>query len=185
MYDSDYYRRDIHENWYKNAGMLRPDQYAAACYTLGLRFHDSDDDTPRNPGVITSIGCGEGVLEAFLEQLGHHVIGVDPSPGAQALYRGSLLLDTYPGNDGTVIFCESIEHLPHDVFDDIWFRIPAGTRIIVTNWESFHPIHPDGTGWDHVAHIDDALYDRLSEGHRVVKRRGSHLVLERTTTWHP
>lgn len=104
-YDVAYYQRDNHENRYKQAGMLRPDQYAAACYTLGLKFHDHDVDTPRNPGIITSIGCGEGVLEAFLERLGHTVVGVD-----------------------------------------------------------------------------DDLYDRLSVGHRVVKRHGSHLVLVRETT---
>lgn len=184
MYSVAYYQREITENLYKRAGMLRPDQYAAACYTLGLRYDDHDVDNPRNPGVITSIGCGEGVLEAYLEQLGHTVIGVDPSPGARELYRGSTLVDRYPGDAGTVIFVESIEHLPDDVFDDIWQRVPAGTRIVITNWKSFHPIEPDGTGWDHITRIDDDLYDRLTEGHRVVKRDGSHLVLERTTTRH-
>ncbi len=181
-YDAGYYERENHENRYKRLGMLRPDQYAAACYTLGLKFHDNDVDAPRNPGIISSIGCGEGVLEAFLERLGHTVVGVDPSPGAQQLYRGTWLTDRYPGDAGTVLFVESLEHLPVDVFDDIWQRIPAHTRIVVTNWLTFHPIEPDGSGWDHITRVDDELYDRLSEGHRVVKRHGSHLVLDRTTT---
>jgi SAM-dependent methyltransferase len=178
-YDEGYYRRNITEYQYKQVGLLRPDQYAAACYTLGLRFDGADVDTPRYPGVITSIGCGDGVLERFLEDLGYTVIGVDPSPGAQALYQGTVLVDRYPGHAGTVLFVESVEHLPGDVFDDIWARIPAGTRVVFTNWVGFHPIEPDGTGWDHITRIDDAFYDRLCEGHRVVKRNGSHLVLER------
>lgn len=182
MYGVAYYQRETLENRYKHAGMLRPDQYAAACYTLGLKFHDHDVDTPRNPGVITSIGCGEGVLEAFLERLGHTVVGVDPSPGARALYRGTWLVDRYSGDGGTVLFVESLEHLPTDVLDDIWRRIPTQTRIIIVNWPTYHPIEPDGTGWDHITRVDDDLYDRLSVGHRVVKRHGSHLVLDRETT---
>lgn len=189
MYDVGYYRRPtLVEPLYERFGLFRPDQYTAACYLYGLPVWHPDEATrrfedgtciTRKPGRIVSIGCGEGQLEAWLEQQGHEVVGVDPSLGARHLYRGSCLMGHYDGTGDTVLFVESLEHLSDDVRDDIWQRIPTGARIVIVNWPDEHPIDPDATGWDHVTRVDDALFDRLAEGHRVIVRRGSHLVLER------
>lgn len=178
MYDSAYYRRDIPETWFWQAGLLRPDQLAALCYAKGWPFW-GNDSAPRDPGVIYSIGAGRGELEATLEKLGHHVVGVDPSPGAREMYEGSVLLDAYPGGGDTVIFCESIEHLQREEFEDIWEQIPEGARVIIVNWPDYHPLEPDGSGWDHVRLIDDRFFDELTEGRKVILRHGSHLVVEK------
>jgi SAM-dependent methyltransferase len=180
-YTSEYYLRDADEFWFGRYGLLRPDELAALCYTFGRPFAGKGVDAPRVPGTIYSIGCGEGRLEAQLERMGCEVYGVDPSPGARELYRGSCLLTEYPGGGSTILFVESIEHLWPQEFWAIWTAIPPGARVIIVNWLDFWPIEPDNTGYDHVTLVDDALYDRLSVGHRVVVRRGSHLVVERVS----
>lgn len=184
-YDIAYYRRAIVENWFPRHGLLRPDQFAALCYVFGVPFWGDEHQsaTYREPGNwrVMSIGCGEGALEVELERLGCEVTGVDPSPGARELYRGKILQDDVGGIEGcaTVLFCESLEHLPLDTVRALWPRITPGARIVITNWQTWHPIEPSPDGWDHITRVDDALYDELAFGHRVVLRRGSHLVLER------
>lgn len=180
-YTEDYYKRDIPENWYKKYDLLRPDELAAICYAFGQGFTAKNKDTPRDPGVIYSIGCGEGILEKKLEDMGCEVIGVDPAPGAKKLYQGKKIIDEYPGGGGTVIFCESVEHLFPKQFDEIWDKIDPGVRVIFVNWMDFHPIEPDTTGYDHVRLINDEFYDRICYATRVIFRRGSHLVLEKIT----
>lgn len=181
FYTVKYYRRDIPEHWFYQYGLLRPDELAAICYAFGQPFTVKGKDMPRDPGVIYSIGCGEGYLEEQLEKMGCEVYGVDPSPGAKKLYRGKNLLKKYPGGGATVIFCESVEHLFPEQFDEIWEKIEPGVRVIFVNWLDFHPIEPDSTGYDHVRLIDDDFYDKVSYGHRVIFRQGSHLVLEKVT----
>lgn len=178
-YTDAYYCRDIHEYWFEQHGLLRPDQLAALCYTFNRPFWGMPASPPRDPGHVVSIGCGAGFLEATLERLGVTVTGVDPSPGARHLYQGSTLVDRYGGGGDTLIFCESIEHLPADETDRIISLAPTGARIIIVNWPDFHPIHPDGSGWDHVALIDDHRFDQLTAGHTIVERHGSHLVFDK------
>lgn len=179
FYTVKYFRRDVPEHWFYQYGLLRPDELAAICYAFGRPFTVKGNDINRDPGVIYSIGSGEGYLEEKLENMGCEVYGVDPSPGSKKLYRGKNLLKTYPGGGGTVIFCESVEHLFPEQFDEIWSRIESGTRVIFVNWLDFHPIEPDSTGYDHVRLVDDEFYDKISYGNRVIFRRGSHLVLEK------
>lgn len=179
QYTTDYYLREADEFWFGKRGLLRPDELAAICYAFGKPFTGKGYDTPRDPGIIYSIGCGQGNLEKKLEDMGCKVYGVDPSPGAKELYKGKTLLDTYPGGGDTILFVESIEHLYPKQFEQIWNKIPSGARVIVVNWLDFHPIEPDNTGYDHVRLVDDGLYDSLCEGNRVIFRLGSHLVLER------
>lgn len=181
-YSRNYYLQGTPQglSWFfEDNNAMRPDQLAAFCYAFNWAFFDGQHKRPpRDPGLIYSIGCGMGVLEWNLEKAGCTVIGVDPSEGARELYRASTLVDRYPGGGDTVIFCESIEHIPLAETLDIFERIPYGTRIIITNWPDHHPIEPEAPFNDHITRIDDALYDRLSVGRPTVLRRGSHLVLE-------
>jgi glycosyltransferase involved in cell wall biosynthesis len=179
FYNVGYYQRDIPENWFRKYGLLRPDELAAVCYAFGQGFTRKNIDTPRDPGVIYSIGCGEGILEKKLEDMGCEVYGVDPAPGAKELYQGKHLLNEYPGGGGTIIFCESIEHLYKDQFKAIWEKIPSGARVIIVNWLDFHPIEPDTTGFDHVTLVDDDYFYDIAYGQRVIFQRGSHLVIEK------
>lgn len=186
-YTVDYYQRDQAEFWFPRVGLLRPDQLAAICYIFGLPWNGDEgyarSGPPwRTPRRVMSIGCGEGHLEEYLEGHGIEVIGVDPSPGAQQLYRGHHLQGGVEGIEtvDTVVFCESIEHLPRGLIFSIWDRLPiTGVRVVITNWPSYHPLVPSSDGWDHITRIDDALYDELSTGFYVRVRRGSHLVLDR------
>lgn len=84
----------------------------------------------------------------------------------------------------TVLFVESIEHIPEPEFSAAWpllvrmLRFTSG-RLVIVNWIDYHPIVPDGSGWDHVRPVDDAFYDALAaDAKRTVFRQGSHLVLE-------
>lgn len=182
-YDVGYYRRDAPEFWFGGHGLLRPDQLAAVCYAFGVPFWGSEPYAPRDPGLIVSMGAGEGYLEGELERLlDGHVVGVDPSPGARQLYRGSrwcpAATRTLINGAGTVIFGESIEHIPLEETLQVRAWMAPGSRLIVVNWPDFHPIEPHLNGWDHITRVDDALYDRLAAGGRVVLRRGSHLVVD-------
>ena len=181
-YDHAYYHRDQPEYWFQETDLLRPDQLAALCYALNWPFWDVPADMPppgpRNAGLIYSIGCGIGVLERKLERIGYRVIGVDPSPAPFEEYKGSELIESYPGGGNTVIFCESVEHIPLDDLLEMFTRIPIEARVIVVNWPDGHPIHPEEPYNDHITLVDDDLYDRLSEGRKVLLRRGSHLVME-------
>lgn len=175
-YNEPYYKR---ETWFEDNGLLRPDQLAALCYAFGRPFWHFDDEMPRDPGLIYSIGCGSGYLERKLESMGCRVIGIDPAPGAKSLYKGTVIGDEYMGDGDTIIFCESIEHIPTEKRIEILSKVPNGARIIITNWPDFHPIAADDSGWDHITRIDDELYDKLQENMKVILRRGSHLVLEK------
>jgi hypothetical protein len=186
-YSAEYYQRNQFEYWFEQRGLLRPDQLAAICYTLNLPFTArepcfSGQEWPRRPGVIMSVGAGSGMLEHVLEELGHEVIGVDPSPGARELYRGKHLQDDVTGIEdcSTVIFCESLEHLPLDVIWEIWKQIPVrpGVRVIGVNWPGYFPI-PVTSEWDHITELNDELYDQLAGGFTTYVRWGSHLVLDR------
>lgn len=177
-YDVAYYQRPIDENRFRRFGLLRPDQLAAWCYTLSIPFRGAETYPPRPAGDIWSIGCGLGHLERALEATGATVIGVDTSPAARAGYRGRQVTDRYPGGGGTVIWCESLEHVRVEERRAIWSRIPETARIVVTNWLDKWPIREDGSGWDHVATVNDAVFDELAAGRRTVIRDRSHLVLQ-------
>jgi SAM-dependent methyltransferase len=180
-YDVAYYQRDAPEFWFARHGLPRPDQLAAICYTFGVPFWGSEPYAPRDPGRVLSVGCGEGQLEVTLEGMGLTVTGVDPSLGALELYRGGMLVgearQALAASAGTVIYNESIEHIPVEQTLQVRSWMAPGSRLIVTNWPDFHPIEPT-SDWDHITRVDDALYDRLAQGGQVVLRRGSHLVVD-------
>lgn len=177
-YNTAYYERPVVENWFHRQGLPRPDELAAICYVFGVPFTNPDRErSDRDPGLVVSIGCGAGWLEAELERLGLKVIGVDPSPGAKELYAGERLVDRYVGGGDTIVFCESLEHLPVDEIDRIFALIPDHATVIIVNWLGWETITGDHA-WDHITTVDGDLFDRLSEGWNVRVRNGSHLVLD-------
>lgn len=181
-YDQAYYQREAPEFWFGRHGLLRPDQLAAVCYIYGLPFWGLEPrGQQRVPGLILSIGAGEGHLECWLEGQGETVLGVDPAVGAHELYRGRDLAPVVTEHQvqiaDTVLFVEAIEHIPLETTRQIRAWMSPGARLIVVNWPDFHPIEAS-SDWDHITRIDEALYDELVRGARVITRRGSHLVVE-------
>ena len=179
-YSTDYYSRDF----FAPLELPRPDQLAAICYTVDVPVWNIDyPKTNRSPGRIVSMGAGQGVMEMWLEKLGHEVIAVDPAPGALELYKGKTIYSTWSpeliASAATVIFCESIEHIPLEQTADIFDSAQLGTRFIIVNLPEYHPIIPQPTdGWDHITQVDDFLYNKLVQGKDVKIRRGSHLVMD-------
>jgi len=180
-YDASYYTRDQAEYWWQQHGLLRPDELAALSYAWGRPFtyYDIQNQcmTQRHPGTVYSIGCGIGNLETALERMGCTVIGVDPSPGATQLYKGSTRVDNYDGGGDTILFVESIEHLTLDEINDIFPKIPTGAQVIIVNWYGMFPIHGSTDHWDHVTTIDDRFYDHLARHRTTLLRHDGHLVL--------
>ena len=159
----------------------------------------------RSPRLAVDMGCGRGEIACTLAHLGIDVLAVDPSAHAGGLVRETAhcfygqaagptflnkgchsALSGMRTTPDTVIFCESIEHIPEK---DIWRSFdtmsrmaasaPFSIRIVVTNWIDFHPIRRVGRDWDHLHDVDDEFYDRLEAyADRTVLRQGSHLVLE-------
>jgi SAM-dependent methyltransferase len=158
----------------------------------------------RRPQVVVDVGAGRGEICALLTLDSIRAIGIDPSPGSAELFPVTMRewagVDEYEFlnvgiADGlgsladqnivadTVILCESIEHIPPPEFERGFefakqMLVKTGGLFILTNWIGYHPIRPDRTGYDHIRHIDDKLYDKLSKSAKsVVFRQGSHLVL--------
>ena len=160
----------------------------------------------RTPHLVFDIGCGRGEVAATFAYLGIDIVAVDPSTAVgelvsqappklyglksdyvkftcatafEALSESSRVPDT-------LVFCESIEHIPVNEVDKIvgWAsshadRHAAGIRVVITNWPYFHPIRAVPGDWDHVHDVDDDFYDRLaSAAKQTIVRHGSHLVLD-------
>ena len=163
----------------------------------------------RKPGLVYDMGCRRGEVAATLVHMGIGATAVDPSHAAGALagetakrlYRppaasvpferttsiGALRRSSQTPD--TVIFCESVEHMPPSkLFATFgWIRDHAegvrggggGVLAIVTNWPNYHPIRAPPGDWNHVHDVDDELYDRLASlSRKTVARRGSHRVLQ-------
>lgn len=208
------------QSWHNR--IVRDDICAALCYALGYTREEtrrleklSGTDykehwnkicagKKRTPVLVADVGAGRGEICALLSMGNIEAVGIDPSPGAAALFPKTM--KEWANKDGfffynlnsidglkklmylgmfpdTIIMCESIEHIRKDEFEETWklvCQILTKTRglFIVTNRLKFHPILPDRTGYDHITRIDDALYDRLSSGKNVLVREKSHLVLQ-------
>lgn len=188
-YTSAYFERPTVERGWFDARVLRPDQYAALCYAMG--WDRAWKGLERWPKCVLSVGCGLGLLEHELQR----VLGVtgevistdvqdfrDPDLRAGKFIAGGLGSIRTDHKFDTVIFCESIEHIPENEFWDNWPKLvrilrASHGRLIITNWEDYHPLEPNGL--DHVMLVDDYFYDRLaSDAVKQIVRHGSHLVLE-------
>ncbi len=162
----------------------------------------------RHPGYIADIGCGLGSLSALFVACDIKVDAVDPSPIAEEMVEDTVanftgetasqisskfrFLNLSIGEyfeelvrqssfPDTFVLVEAIEHIPRDeMFDAVdVMRRRKNCLLIVTNAIDFHPILPDGTGWNHVTRVDDDYYEQLSaKASRQVLAQGSHLVLE-------
>lgn len=159
----------------------------------------------RKPKLVVSIGTGRGEIDLAFLLDGVKCVGIDPSPAAERIYRDTMIkwgggidyeflnLGAYQGMlelrkagviPDTVIFCESIEHIPKREFAKTmnlirWMLTQTKGLLIIANWIDFHPIRPDKSGWDHIHPIDDTLYDNICrQAKRVIFRKGSHLVIQ-------
>ena len=161
----------------------------------------ADAGLGRMPNLVYDMGCGRGEVAATLVYMGISAVAVDPShaagalvgetasrfyglPGASVPFERATCLEALRKSvqaPDTIIFCESIEHMPMKEltasFD--WIRDCGDVRVIVTNWPTYHPIRAPPGDWNHVHDVDDELYDRLaSRARKTVVRHGSHLVLQ-------
>lgn len=154
----------------------------------------------RTPKRVLDIGGGRGEIAHFFSNLGSPCVSIEPGLHAQTLYQYTndlffdgqstlvSLLTTDIGKSldvldlqefDTIVFCESIEHIPETDFWNLWSQIKQRFQglVVITNWLHLHPIPVDLP--EHIFRIDDAVYDRLvSDSHRCVYRNQSHLVLE-------
>lgn len=104
------------------------------------------------PGRRTlDLGCGEGRVGAFLQSLGHHVIGVDASPGMVELARerhDAIVADAaaLPFDDGS--FDLVIAYMSVMNFDDPESAIAEAARVLEPGGRLCTAvIHPlDGAG---------------------------------------
>ena len=160
----------------------------------------SDRGSRDDPGRVLSIGAGRCEMEQVLARFcSVPVTAIEPADAALQLReeRKEGWLD--PAHDivclnqtlmlhlaavpcgewpySTVIFCESIEHIPSIELDALWPRL-ENCRLIIVNWKTFFPIQPHGNGWDHITAIDEALYAMICELGEVWLRDGSHLVVD-------
>lgn len=148
--------------------------------------------------MMTNIGIPHTSVEACLDAdeiyriTGNHFYGDDfkhQSPIAKPfeilLESGEIDLKNYD----TLMFVESIEHIPTENINYIFSKIVSDFtgRLIITNDIYYHPIigsldDPDNHAAnieEHVATIDDDLYDSWCKlAKRTIHRNGSHLVLE-------
>ena len=165
-------------------------------------------NTARKPSHIAEIGCGLGSLTALLVACGVKIDAIDPGSAAQARLAETITTFTkaplstfeqqfrfFPTTLGgymeavqnysplpdTFIFVESIEHIPKEevlAAVKVMRQIP-NCLLIIANAVDFHPIWPDGTGWDHITLVDDNYYDEIAaQGNRTIVRAGSHLVVQ-------
>jgi SAM-dependent methyltransferase len=161
----------------------------------------------RQPRYVADIGCGLGSLTALFLATGLQVDAIDPAPIAQDKIRNTIerftkkpiekfgsrfrfchaplaayvdSLRHSPNFPDSFVLVESIEHIPKE--EMLWalqaLKDHGNCLLIITSVVDYHPIEPDGTGWNHVTRVDDAYYEELSSfAKRRVLRAGSHLVL--------
>jgi len=158
--------------------------------------------TPRrNPGRVLDVGCGRGQLEAALIYLGIPFTAIDFSEDAVELTKQTCLkwsgipsrdearfaihqlelkdVGVLRTNFDTVVFSESIEHIPEEDFNIAlpYFKL-SHARLIIVNKIDFHPIEPDDSGWNHIRRITDEVYDDIAQHGEVIFREKSHLVVQ-------
>jgi hypothetical protein len=165
----------------------------------------------RNPTIL-EIGGGRGELSVLMSKLNIQHTSIDVCLEANDLYEMTgkkfygndfihqapivapieklLLENTISLKDfDTLLFVESIEHIPSENFKYVFSRIIENFhgRFIVTNDFHHHPIigtldnpgDPGATIPEHIATINDTIYDSWCEHAKsIVYRNLSHLVLE-------
>lgn len=154
----------------------------------------------RNPRKILEIGGGRGEVANSFFYMGTDCVSIEPGQYAEFLYEvtgeyffGENFISNVPLNISlsqysnsinlsifdTIIFCETIEHIPEDEFWNFWGKVCSDFEglFIITNIVDYHPIPI--TFPEHIFEINDKIYDKLSiDSKRCIFRKGSHLVLE-------
>ena len=155
----------------------------------------------RTPKGVLDVGGGRGEISVSFSYLGIDTQMIEPSFACRVLvaetktkfdmgtanfpviekpFNEAVKLVNWTNID-TVIFCESIEHIEKEEFDE-GFSILENHLfenkglLIVLNWINCHPLPAISEYHCHL--IDDTFYDKISENKEVVYRRGSHLVLQ-------
>ena len=160
-----------------------------------------------NPGLVLDVGCGRGMVAAALHNLGFDVWATDFSKAAVELTKETILerakhLDagqpqitqlslkdipkfeeshdnTRDVHPNTVIFCESIEHIPEEEFEEAFPTICSWhPRLIIAGKLHWHPMQKDNSGWNHIREINDRVYDEIASHGEVKFRKQSHLVVQ-------
>jgi len=153
----------------------------------------------RTPRSVLDVGGGRGELAAAFAYCGIKTQMVEPSKAVFELVGetrrkygmpqdfeviNSSFADALPRLNkdiDTIIFCESIEHIPVEEFEQGYNKIMSflrerNWRVIIVNWIDFHPIFPSDDFVEHCWRIDDNVYDVLTKGGRRLFQAGSHLV---------
>ena len=176
IYDCDYYnKKGSIETPFWESRILRPEQACAFYYAFAKGRH---------PKAVLSIGCGAGVLEAFMDRF-VYTIGTDPSKAAEILYKGKHFVrcglggafEQFFNRVDTIMFVSSLEHIARNNVSRFLPRVKgAGKRMIITNRLEYYPIRVNN--WDHITKIDDRLYTWIESLGTVLFRHGSHLVID-------
>jgi hypothetical protein len=156
----------------------------------------------RTPKSVLDVGGGRGEISLAFSHCGIKTQMIEPSTAANELVEetkkkfdmhesfkilnGSLYDQlSHINNDlDTIIFCESIEHIPPDEFGYCYNKIRSNNTaqelmVIIVNWIDFHPIYPSDDQIEHCRMINDEFYDSLTKGHTTIFRLGSHLVFKK------
>ncbi|HKO04550.1 MAG TPA: methyltransferase domain-containing protein [Candidatus Acidoferrales bacterium] len=163
---------------------LRKGEYLGTLYTPFLRA-----------APIVDLGCGEGALLLWLKEHGHgRVLGVESNVELCGLAESfgvpvtrSDLLEYLRANGrepAVYFYLDVIEHVPFEVNEEVFRRLPVGSRVIVqtpnTNSVLGHQFYMQVPS--HVApyspHVLHGLLNRL--GYSVVAEGG---IGNRPPTW--
>ncbi len=186
---------------FEGLGRHPGDDHRDAQEQLGILLRDCMDH-PRQCRQVLDVGGGRGEVALSLAYLGRNVQMVEPHKDAEAWLTATHTL-FFPGSAlktnlinapvpeclssldlefvDTVMFVESLEHIPEDCFDLFWPPVRWALaknkgRLIVANWIDYHPL--EAVNAEHCRRVDDALYEELAQGGVVKYRNGSHLVVD-------
>jgi hypothetical protein len=157
----------------------------------------------RTPRCVLDIGGGRGEIALVFQYKDVNSVILEPSKSLKELVEltcdifsisRSKIPTTWNNQLGhmkwviptisfdTIIFCESIEHIPQDEFDYAFIETIKPTlqrnngMLIITNWLTPWPIEIEEP-W-HIRRCDDELYNWIAKDGETVYRNKNHLVVQ-------